>query len=1553
MSDPPGTDPFEVVETESACAEGQTRSTEGQRAAAEAEDNSAVQWNSGAQRALARVRSESGAHAAVMETFDAGNGFSLEGLQQAGTFLKNLWGRVRAAESAPLPNAGSQHPTASESGDPIPLVQPGQPGSGSPTALAPLLPPPGGKHKSVGAVNEGGASDSPEEGLLGGVKNLFGEAFNSGYSGWFVPRGLQPSGSSGHDNHVNDNHGNDNQGNGNQASDTGDGAPVMPPVPGGKKHSSNSGTSGATTDDALVPSVAATALPLDGLFTEFIQRTFRGGAVHPQNGAHDTGSNGEVDNGLKVWKPAKSPLPTASDFVEGATAGTMAPGDDKNRTTYTTSWQNILKTFGFDFTEPQPESGGLSGQPIKKPNSPTPLNNDGAPGAGGGVPGVPGGAPGDQGTTNVVLPLSGKHGEQNKENGEEETTKALKSAFAFGQSTLMTLLSDYTPPSKRQVDPPPSGGSINNTDEIQNAQTRRHETNSNLTPGVASPGKTEVAAVTAQQYEDMKRQLGFFGTFFPTAEELKLPGGGTTVTNGTILPPEFKRIVTMGSETLQSGFHASADAVTSGSTSEQQALALKKIPSIFNVFSNEFGSENGGGTAISEPVKKAGAFILTTANEPFFKDDPNLSNLGQRPALVKQENVNEPADLHRLPLAAALASAVTDTAADLVLNAKPLKMVETAFLDAGRFQSALLRNSAAETEAIAALKVSTVERSQSSGADVSSDVRVAASDVRVSAPDIRVAASANEKSDNPAPDAPRVLMAGFTSKPIGTEDQTASGALRIPPLGSMLSLAGLARESVDANASVLGKLSDQGALNGKLPLGEMIGMGKVSTNIGATDGIGKLPTGIAPADGKLGQSGEFGKTMLTEITRLAQLIEAGKNGSLIAAGGRFPGMIDIGKPGENIVIPGLEGRIGRGAVNVSVGVGAEVLGDRGARFVATDIANKGIGIVIASGIETTLAGDRIGLIIGKGERIPFTEVISIRPGDQSGFTLTISTATGEKIIRGGGKKKDPDEEDAVSDDQSNGGLGYFTTGQDPQNQDPNNPGGSSATDPQSLAAVSQIDPNSILPGITIVMTGPTDPNANASAAANPTSVADPSATPGVANPTAGAQEPNTFVAIPTADAQIVQPPNAQMESTGTQFITPATVALVNTGPESAPEYSAIPQPASLTQREYVQATSTYQQQQDSPSAQTDTSSIQTPDTPSSTQTVRDPVTVQNGPASLVSVEPMNPVQPPSVTTTQDQIATVQPLPTADFTSMGGQPPQAFLQQLLDALPPADERAPGEQGSQPNQSTHWIDPTQFSTHPDPYVATSATSTYETSQIPDCIEMRADWSQEKVPERRIDKDDDDRNSELETLRSWKEKEARRMMDTLMADQATRKDQRLFVEEEVRTRYIVRPGDTLESIAASLLGDSRLALLIFRINRPVIRVTYRDNKQIIHLKPNTILQMPTRTEIEMFRATMSSKKPKKSRQPVSEGGPTTRINYTVRLGDTLRTIATRHAALQDGSLWTLIAEINGLSSDADTSGTPTARIQRGTTLILPSSEEISEFRARQHPQFRMQYK
>jgi nucleoid-associated protein YgaU len=183
---------------------------------------------------------------------------------------------------------------------------------------------------------------------------------------------------------------------------------------------------------------------------------------------------------------------------------------------------------------------------------------------------------------------------------------------------------------------------------------------------------------------------------------------------------------------------------------------------------------------------------------------------------------------------------------------------------------------------------------------------------------------------------------------------------------------------------------------------------------------------------------------------------------------------------------------------------------------------------------------------------------------------------------------------------------------------------------------------------------------------------------------------------------------------------------------------------------------------------------------------------------------------------------------------------------------------------------------------------------------------------------------------------------MMDTLMADKATRKDHRLFIEEEPRTRYIVRPGDTLESIARKILHDKRLALLIFRINRSVIRVEYREGNQIVHLKPNTVLQMPTRTEIEIFRATIGSKKMSNKSAAFEE---TTRINYTVRLGDTLRTVAMRHAALKDATLWRLIAEINGLSTELDADGTPVAKVLRETTLRLPTSEEIDSFRKREH--------
>jgi hypothetical protein len=72
----------------------------------------------------------------------------------------------------------------------------------------------------------------------------------------------------------------------------------------------------------------------------------------------------------------------------------------------------------------------------------------------------------------------------------------------------------------------------------------------------------------------------------------------------------------------------------------------------------------------------------------------------------------------------------------------------------------------------------------------------------------------------------------------------------------------------------------------------------------------------------------------------------------------------------------------------------------------------------------------------------------------------------------------------------------------------------------------------------------------------------------------------------------------------------------------------------------------------------------------------------------------------------------------------------------------------------------------------------------------------------------------------------------------------------------------------------------------------------------------------------------------------------SYIVRLGDTLRSIATKHPALNDVKLWKLLAEKNGLSAACDAKGLPKAKLMRGTKLLLPSAKEIAEFRTGRKP-------
>lgn len=70
--------------------------------------------------------------------------------------------------------------------------------------------------------------------------------------------------------------------------------------------------------------------------------------------------------------------------------------------------------------------------------------------------------------------------------------------------------------------------------------------------------------------------------------------------------------------------------------------------------------------------------------------------------------------------------------------------------------------------------------------------------------------------------------------------------------------------------------------------------------------------------------------------------------------------------------------------------------------------------------------------------------------------------------------------------------------------------------------------------------------------------------------------------------------------------------------------------------------------------------------------------------------------------------------------------------------------------------------------------------------------------------------------------------------------------------------------------------------------------------------------------------------------------RIKYVCRIGDTLRSVALRHASLQDVKLWELIAIINGISTELTAKGEPAVKLSRGQTLLLPVPAEIQAWRS-----------
>jgi hypothetical protein len=227
----------------------------------------------------------------------------------------------------------------------------------------------------------------------------------------------------------------------------------------------------------------------------------------------------------------------------------------------------------------------------------------------------------------------------------------------------------------------------------------------------------------------------------------------------------------------------------------------------------------------------------------------------------------------------------------------------------------------------------------------------------------------------------------------------------------------------------------------------------------------------------------------------------------------------------------------------------------------------------------------------------------------------------------------------------------------------------------------------------------------------------------------------------------------------------------------------------------------------------------------------------------------------------------------------------------------------------------------------------------------------------------------------------------------------------EDDRRIRYVVRERDTLESIASKQLKDGKLGALIFEINRKEISLKVEHGREVADLRARQVIWLPSGVDIREFRKRLYSGSVPQSAndskltaedelaarfgsnwsgadsgadtvfsgsgspvappevspeevaatqtrrtniesllgplsKPIAADG---RIRYVVRLGDTLKSVSMKHPSLQDISLWQLVAELNEIPVDTDEKGIPQAKLSRGSTLLIPSLDDIQQFRDR----------
>ncbi len=80
-----------------------------------------------------------------------------------------------------------------------------------------------------------------------------------------------------------------------------------------------------------------------------------------------------------------------------------------------------------------------------------------------------------------------------------------------------------------------------------------------------------------------------------------------------------------------------------------------------------------------------------------------------------------------------------------------------------------------------------------------------------------------------------------------------------------------------------------------------------------------------------------------------------------------------------------------------------------------------------------------------------------------------------------------------------------------------------------------------------------------------------------------------------------------------------------------------------------------------------------------------------------------------------------------------------------------------------------------------------------------------------------------------------------------------------QQHRTKYFVKDGDTLETIAQEKLGDSRLVQLLITINRALVNYRLEGERKVAYVVPNQYLWLPTDHELDIHKKNFFGKQGK----------------------------------------------------------------------------------------------